>query len=58
VVAARDERCSQCQVRLRPQVFVQVRLNSGIVQCDSCQRILYFVPPPAAPAQPTAPAQA
>ena len=58
VVAARDERCSQCQVRLRPQVFVQVRLNSGIVQCDSCQRILYYVPPPAAPAQPTAPAQA
>ena len=56
VVVAKDERCSQCQVRLRPQVFVQVRLNSGIVQCDSCQRILYFVPPPAAPAQPAAPA--
>ena len=58
VVAAKDERCSQCQVRLRPQVFVQVRLNSGIVQCDSCQRILYYVPPPAAPTQPTASAQA
>ena len=58
VVAAKDERCSQCQVRLRPQVFVQVRLNSGIVQCDSCQRILYYVPPPAAPAQSAAPAQA
>ncbi len=58
VVVAKDERCSQCQVRLRPQVFVQVRLNSGIVQCDSCQRILYFVPPPAAPAQPAAPATA
>ena len=50
VVIAKDERCSQCQVRLRPQVFVQVRLNSGIVQCDSCQRILYYVPPTAAPA--------
>lgn len=58
VVAAKDERCSQCQVRLRPQVFVHIRQNSGILQCDSCQRILYFVPPPAAPAQPTAPAQA
>ena len=58
VVSAKDERCSQCQVRLRPQVFVQVRLNSGIIQCDSCQRILYYVPPQAAPAQPAAPATA
>jgi predicted nucleic acid-binding Zn-ribbon protein len=55
VAAAKDERCSQCQVRLRPQVFVHVRQNSGIVQCDSCQRILYYVPPSAAPAQPATP---
>ena len=47
VAIARDERCSQCQVRLRPQVFQHIRQNTGIVQCDSCQRILYFVPPPA-----------
>lgn len=52
VAVARDERCSQCQVRLRPQVFVQIRQNSGIVQCDSCQRILYYVPPPAAATPP------
>ena len=58
VAIAKDERCSQCQVRLRPQVFVQVRLNSGIVQCDSCQRILYYVPPTAAPADAAAPATA
>ncbi len=50
VAAAADERCSQCQVRLRPQVFVEIRLNSGIVQCESCQRILYYVPPAAAAA--------
>jgi uncharacterized protein len=56
VCAAKDERCSQCQVRLRPQVFVHVRQNSGIVQCDSCQRILYYVPPAAS--QPGAPATA
>jgi predicted nucleic acid-binding Zn-ribbon protein len=55
VAVARDERCSQCQVRLRPQVFVQIRQNSGIIQCDSCQRILYYVPPPAA-ATPAPPA--
>jgi predicted nucleic acid-binding Zn-ribbon protein len=49
VAIARDERCSQCQVRLRPAVFQQIRHNTHIVQCDSCQRILYFVPPAAAP---------
>jgi hypothetical protein len=44
--ATRDGMCSQCQVRLRPMVFQQVRANDGIVQCDSCRRILYYVPPP------------
>lgn len=44
VVPARDERCSECHVRLRPQVFNQVRMNDQIIQCDSCQRILYFAP--------------
>jgi predicted nucleic acid-binding Zn-ribbon protein len=45
--ATRDGLCSVCHVRLRPQVFQQVRQNDGIVQCDTCQRILYYVPPPA-----------
>ena len=44
--ATRDGMCSQCQVRLRPMVFQQVRANDTIVQCDSCRRILYYVPPP------------
>ena len=43
--ATRDGLCSVCHVRLRPQVFQQVRQNESIIQCDSCQRILYFVPP-------------
>jgi predicted nucleic acid-binding Zn-ribbon protein len=46
-VATRDGMCSQCHVRLRPAVFQQVRANDGIVQCDSCRRILYYIPPPA-----------
>jgi predicted nucleic acid-binding Zn-ribbon protein len=29
-------------VRLRPQVFNEVRRNDSIIQCDSCRRILYF----------------
>jgi uncharacterized protein len=45
---ARDGICTICHVRLRPQVFNTVLRNEDVVQCDSCQRILYFVPAPAA----------
>jgi len=44
VAEARDGICTICHVRLRPQVFNTVRANDGIVQCDHCQRILYFSP--------------
>src|SRR5262245_49577285 len=44
--ATRDGLCSVCHVRMRPPVFQQVRHNDTIVQCESCQRILYYVPPP------------
>jgi uncharacterized protein len=43
---ARDGVCTVCHVRLRPQIFNDARRNAGIVQCDSCARILYFVPAP------------
>ena len=43
---AREGICTICHVRLRPQVFQVVRTNDQIVQCDSCQRILYYIPPP------------
>jgi predicted nucleic acid-binding Zn-ribbon protein len=42
VAEARDAICTICHVRLRPQVFNNVRRNDSIIQCDSCQRILYF----------------
>jgi len=45
--ATRDGLCSVCHVRLRPQVFQLVRQNDSIIQCDTCQRILYYIPPPA-----------
>jgi hypothetical protein len=45
IARAEKERCIVCQVRLRPMVFSAVVRNDEIVQCDSCQRILYFVPP-------------
>jgi predicted nucleic acid-binding Zn-ribbon protein len=44
VVEARDGLCTGCHVRLRPQVFNEVRRNDSLIQCDSCLRILYFVP--------------
>src|SRR5438093_6393169 len=44
VAEAKDGICTICHVRLRPQVFNTVRRNEEIMQCDSCQRILYFVP--------------
>ena len=51
VAEAKDGICTICHVRLRPQVFNDVRRNEGIVQCESCQRILYFVPAPASQTQ-------
>ncbi len=42
VAEARDGICTICHVRLRPQVFNTVRRNEAIIQCDSCNRILYF----------------
>jgi predicted nucleic acid-binding Zn-ribbon protein len=42
---ARDHKCGTCQVMLRPQTYDDVRKNETIIICDSCQRILYYVPP-------------
>ena len=49
VAEARNGLCTICHVRLRPQVFNEVRKNESIIQCDSCRRILYFVGNPEAP---------
>jgi predicted nucleic acid-binding Zn-ribbon protein len=59
VAEARDFICTICHVRLRPQVFNTIRRNEDIVQCDSCQRILYIVPSttPATSASVSQPAQ-
>jgi len=42
---ARDHKCGTCQVMLRPQTYDDVQKNEKILTCDSCQRILYYVPP-------------
>ena len=39
--AAKDYVCEVCKVRIRPQVFQEIRKNDQIIACDACQRILY-----------------
>jgi uncharacterized protein len=41
LAAARDYVCDACKVRIRPQVFQEIRKNDQIIACDACQRILY-----------------
>lgn len=43
---AAHERCTVCGVRLRPAVFADVRKNNAIIHCESCRRILYWIPEP------------
>jgi uncharacterized protein len=42
VAPAIEGHCSICHVRLRPQVYHSIVRNDAIIQCDHCQRILYF----------------
>lgn len=40
--AQREWHCGACNYRVRPQSVVEIRNGSGLVQCDSCKRILYL----------------
>jgi uncharacterized protein len=40
----RDQKCMACQVMLRPQTYNDVRAGQKVIECESCQRILYFNP--------------
>jgi len=39
---ARNELCTACHVRIRPQVYADLMKMEGIFACDSCSRILYL----------------
>jgi len=43
---ARDGMCQACHVRMRLQIWVEVKKNEQLLQCESCSRILYYEPPP------------
>jgi uncharacterized protein len=44
IAEARDQKCSACNVMLRPQTYDEIRSNEKIIVCDSCYRILFFDP--------------
>jgi predicted nucleic acid-binding Zn-ribbon protein len=52
VAEARDGMCQVCHVKLRPQMFVDVKRNEEILQCPACNRILYYATPAPAGAEP------
>lgn len=46
VAEARDGMCQACHVRMRVQIWVEVKKNEQVFQCESCSRILFYEPPP------------
>jgi predicted nucleic acid-binding Zn-ribbon protein len=45
VAEVRDGFCTACNVRLRPQMYNEIRTNDSIQSCESCSRILFCVEP-------------
>jgi uncharacterized protein len=39
---ARDYSCLACRMKIRPQVFNDIRRGEKIITCENCGRILYF----------------
>jgi uncharacterized protein len=46
VAEAKEGECQTCHVRMRLQVWVELRQSDTLFQCESCNRILYYEPPP------------
>ena len=47
VAGVRDGFCTACNVRLRPQMYNDVRVSDAVLTCENCSRILYYIEPPA-----------
>jgi uncharacterized protein len=45
VAEARDGMCQVCHVKLRLQMYSELKRNEVIQQCPACNRILYYEPP-------------
>lgn len=44
IAEAVEEKCSACNVRMRPQRYNELLANTSLVTCESCGRILYYDP--------------
>ena len=45
VSEGRDGMCSSCHLKLRLQMYVELKHNADIRQCPGCNRILFYEPP-------------
>ena len=52
VAEARDGMCQLCHMRLRLQMYSELKRNDQVVQCPACSRVLFFVPAPVASPEP------
>ncbi len=52
IVRAQGELCGGCNVRVRPQVFQELRRGDTLFTCDSCKRFLYVEERPPGEARP------
>lgn len=44
VAEVKNGACGSCQMRLRPQMLVDIKVGNQILTCESCTRILYIQP--------------
>ncbi len=49
VVEAKHEICRGCNLHIPPQLFVEIKANTEIIQCPQCRRFLHYVRPEEAP---------
>lgn len=42
VARAEDFTCLECKLKLRPQIFIEVKGNNALITCDNCSRFLYW----------------
>jgi predicted nucleic acid-binding Zn-ribbon protein len=45
VAEVRDGLCTACNVRLRPQVYNELRTGEAVMTCENCSRINYYIEP-------------
>jgi predicted nucleic acid-binding Zn-ribbon protein len=41
---AKNAICQECHMRIRPQLFQEIKRNDSMITCESCSRILFYVP--------------